>query len=101
VRQVHAEPNWDNELRMGFGAEDVAVVDHQDTGPAVRAERIDTTSGGWRQVKDTTVAWGQETPRLRMSPDGPTAFAGPCEVTGETSGTPHALSTDPCGSIHT
>jgi hypothetical protein len=59
VRQLRAELNWDNELSMGFGAESLAVVDHQDTGSVVHAERIDTTTGGWEQVKDTTVAWGQ------------------------------------------
>lgn len=59
VRQIRAELNWDNELSMGYGAEDLFVVDHQDAGPVVRAERIDTGAGGWDQVEGTTVAWGQ------------------------------------------
>jgi hypothetical protein len=59
VRSVRAELNWDNELGMGYGAEDVAIVDHHDSGSVVHAERINTDRGGWDQVKGTTVAWGQ------------------------------------------
>jgi hypothetical protein len=58
VRALRAELTWDNEVTLRYGAAELAVLRHRDTGgPDVRTTDLDTDDGGWEQIRDTTVAW--------------------------------------------
>lgn len=57
VRAMRAELTWDNEVVLHWGASRIAVFNTGRPGQALRTEEIDTTSGGWHQVKDSTLGW--------------------------------------------
>ena len=56
IRQIRAELGWDNEVTLRYGSADLAVLSTDITQPVLRNERIDAT-GGWDQIKDTTLGW--------------------------------------------
>jgi hypothetical protein len=57
IRQIRAELAWDNEVSLRYGAAELAVLSTDVNRPVVHTERIDTTTGGWDQITDTTLGW--------------------------------------------